>query len=282
VSLEFLSNNIHGLKMNWPNNWLGVRVVFESCCQRLGAVSATDPDADRISRLVSAGLSTANFIEHSCKKMARKDKEPNYHSRLHTAIVLQSLTTLLLEHRRLNKENSKTLTKDEIVTLVAMAGHDAGHNGTRNAYTCQLESQSFEYIQPLLEAAKCDERDIYAIKRIIWSTDPVLIPALHKGADSLGKFDLSHPVCQAIICQEADILASVIPQFQEELTQQLATEWNKVDPMSAEGLLSTGGRKYFLTHLAKFSTPASHSLGLPQLVDEQLAGLKIKQSSTNL
>ena len=268
MSIQVLSEKIRALKSDWPDRWVSLRDAFKSCHERLGIFFP----GRRESRLLAGGLSVSNFVEHSCKKMARKNKEPSYHSRLHTAIVLESLTALLLEQRQIDKINTQSLIRKEILLLVAMAGHDAGHDGSRNSSICQLESRSFRLIRPLLEAAKCDERDIYAIKRIIWSTDPTLYERLHRGAASTD-FDLNYPVCQAIIAQEADILASSLPQFEKSFTEDLATEWRKVDPISAEGLLSPGGRKYFLTHYAKFSSPAARSLGLPEIIDKQLSNL---------
>ena len=239
----------------------------------MNAWVSLSPLDQRTSRLLAGGLSVSNFVEHSCKNMARKNKEPGYHSRLHTAIVLESLTALLLEQRQIDKLNTQSLIREEILLLVAMAGHDAGHDGSRNSSICQLESRSFRLIRPLLEAAKCDERDIYAIKRIIWSTDPTLYEKLHNGARTTD-FDLRKPSWQAVLCQEADILASAIPEFEKELTLSLADEWRKTDPMSAEGLLSRGGRTYFLSHYAKFSSPPALSFGLRDIVNDQLSKLQ--------
>lgn len=273
MSIQVLSEKIRDLQSNWPDHWIGMRDIFKSCHERLGIVSPFDPGSERVSRLIAAGLSVANFVEHSSKKMARNDREPNYHSRLHTAIVLESLTALLIEQRKIDKITTKSLLKEEILLLVAMAGHDAGHDGSRNSSICQLESRSFRLIRPLLVAAKCDPRDIYTIKRIIWGTDPVLYEKLHKGARTT-EFALNHPAWQAVICQESDILASAIPEFEKGLTRSLANEWRKLDPISAEGLMSRGGRIYFLTHYAKFSSPAALSFGLQKLVDHQLSNLQ--------
>ncbi|MDC1312241.1 hypothetical protein N8Z26_07275 [Burkholderiales bacterium] len=273
MSIQALSEKIRNLQSNWPDNWIGMRDIFKSCHERLGFISPFDRGSERVSRLIAAGLSVANFVEHSNKKMARNNREPNYHSRLHTAIVLESLTALLLEQRRIDKTTTKSPLREEILLLVAMAGHDAGHDGSRNSSVCQLESRSFRLISPLLEAAKCDPEDIYAVKRIIWGTDPMLYEKLHKGAQTT-KFSLNHPAWQAVICQESDILASAMPEFEKELTQSLANEWQKRDPISAEGLMSRGGRTYFLTHYAKFSSPAALSFGLPELVDDQLSNLQ--------
>jgi hypothetical protein len=272
MSIKALSKKITDLQASWSGEWLGVRHTFQSCYQRLGVIAPFDPKSERVSRLIAAGLAISNFVEHSCKKMAKNNREPQYHSRLHTAIVIESITTLLLEQRKIENLKSKALRYQDVLLLVAMAAHDAGHNGTRNSHTCQLESRSFRLIRPLLNTAKCNEKDIYAIERIIWSTDPTLYEKLHRGAASTD-FDLNYPVCQAIIAQEADILASSLPQFEKSLTEDLATEWRKVDPISAEGLLSPGGRKYFLTHYAKFSSPAARSLGLPEIIDKQLSNL---------
>ena len=272
TSLDKLIIEINNLNATWPNKWIGVKDIFESCLERLGPVDLTAKGAERNVTLINAGLSVANFIEHSGRKMARVNREPDYHSRLHTAVVIECLTALILEQRRIDQNNSQTIANNELLVLVAMTAHDAGHDGTRNATVCQLESRSFDLVEPLLQAAQCDAHDIYAIKRIIWSTDPILYSGLHKGA-AASAFNLNYPVWQAVICQEADILASALPQFEDELTRGLASEWRKLDPISAEGLLSIEGRKYFLTHFAKFSSPASSSLGLQQIVKQQIADL---------
>ncbi|MBT4386106.1 MAG: hypothetical protein HOD27_04610 [Betaproteobacteria bacterium] len=272
MSLEKLVIKINYLNSIWANSWIGVKDVFESCLERLGSVDSTAKDAERNFTLLNAGLSVANFIEYSGRKMARDNREPNYHSRLHTAVAIECLTALIVEQRRIDQNNSKTIATNELLALVAMTAHDAGHNGTRNTTICQLESRSFDLVEPLLQDAQCDAHDIYSIKRIIWSTDPALYSGLHRGA-AASAFNLNYPVWQAVICQEADILASALPQFEEELTRELASEWRKLDPVSAEGLLSARGRKYFLTHFAKFSTPASSSLGLQKIVKQQLASL---------
>jgi hypothetical protein len=113
---------------------------------------------------------------------------------------------------------------------------------------------------------------MYSIKRVIWGTDPTLISPLHAGS-STTSFDLHKPAWQTVLCQESDILASVLPEFANQMTQFLVDEWNKIDPISAAGLLSPGGRKYFLENLAKFSSPAAHSLGLEKIVISQLSAL---------
>ena len=272
MKLEFIVDRIKELKESWHNEWVGVRTVYDTCVQRLGAASRDDQNLKRINAILKGGNSIANFVEHSYKKMARTNREPNYHSRLHTAIVIESLTALIQKQRHIDGKTKIAIDLPEATVLVAMVGHDAGHNGTRNGTPCQLESRSFELIQPLLRSANCDEKDINRIKRIIWGTDPNLIIPLHCGANRT-EFDLGNTVWQTVICQEADILASVLPAFAEELTQHLADEWRKIDPISAAGLLSTNGRKYFLSQLAKFSTPTSISLGLASLVEKQLAEL---------
>ena len=135
MSIQVLSEKIRALKSDWPDRWVSLRDAFKSCHERLGIAPPLD---QRTSRLLAGGLSVSNFVEHSCKNMARKNKEPGYHSRLHTAIVLESLTALLLEQRQIDKLNTQSLIREEILLLVAMAGHDAGHVGSRNSSICQL------------------------------------------------------------------------------------------------------------------------------------------------
>ncbi len=272
VTLESLTKEIRDLVQCWPERWIGVKPVFEKCVATLGKPDPTDESAHRVLALLSGGNAIANFVEHSCQKMSRTNKEPDYHSRLHTTIVITSLTALLLKQRELSTSSKTNISLQETILLVAMVGHDAGHDGTRNGSPCQLESRSYHLIEPLLKTAKCHPDDMYSIKRVIWGTDPALISRLHLGS-STTSFDLHKPVWQTILCQESDILASVLPEFANQMTRFLVDEWNKIDPISAAGLLSRSGRKYFLENLAKFSSPAAHSLGLEKLVISQLSAL---------
>ncbi|MEK9917462.1 MAG: hypothetical protein VW645_08545 [Betaproteobacteria bacterium] len=220
VTLESLTKEIRDLVQCWPERWIGVKPVFEKCVATLGKPDPTDESAHRVLALLSGGNAIANFVEHSCQKMSRTNREPDYHSRLHTTIVITSLTALLLKQRELSNSSNANFSLQEAALLVAMVGHDAGHNGTRNGSPCELESRSYRLIEPLLKAAKCHSDDMYSIKRVIWGTDPALISSIHR-ASCITNFDLHKPVWQTVLCQESDILASVLPEFANQMTQFL-------------------------------------------------------------
>jgi hypothetical protein len=74
-----------------------------------------------------------------------------------------------------------------------------------------------------------------------------------------------------VLANEADILASALPDIGLALTECLAQEWDKRYPADAQGLRTTSGRRFFLQHLALFSSPAADVLGLPAIRQAQLA-----------
>jgi hypothetical protein len=79
---------------------------------------------------------------------------------------------------------------------------------------------------------------------------------------------------QATFIQEADILASSLPELQAQLTQDLSLEVTRDNPAWSAELLTPTGRRLFLENAAIFSTPAAHALGLNDLVKDQLAALQ--------
>jgi hypothetical protein len=262
-----LVDRLCGLRASWPEYWQGVPHAFDQTLQMLRG------DADGLSArtacLVEAGRRVAAFVERSGALMAEQGQEPAYHSRLHTSIALVSLGALLSAQRAIDGASETCLTHSEALMLLAMAGHDAAHTGARNAFPGELELRSVATVDPILRACDLDGADIEAVRALILLTEPRHVAGHHQRAKAHA-FDVDAPVWQGVFLQEADILASVLPELQADLTALLAREWSDDHADEARELLTAEGRRHFLQYAALFSTPAARALGLNESVKNQL------------
>jgi hypothetical protein len=159
------------------------------------------------------------------------------------------------------------------LALAIMAGHDFLHPGGSNSQPSEFEARAVQDLQPLMQAAGLDEADQAQLAYCILATDPVRVKAFHLAVRSQA-FDLRQRDCMAVLVQEADILASTLPQTQQGLTQSLSREWTPTQPKAAGQLLLPQNRLLFLEHAALFSSPAAGLLGLDEVKLRQVAQIK--------
>ena len=103
--------------------------------------------------------------------------------------------------------------------------------------------------------------DRQTLEDCIMATDPARVKGCHLPVRTQA-FDLMQPNCLTVLVQEADILASTLPQTSLGLTQSLATEWAPKQPEAANQLMLPQNRLLFLEHAALFSSPAAKALGI--------------------
>ena len=206
--------------------------------------------------------------------MAREGREPAYHSRLHTGNALVALLALLLVQRDIDACPADHLTQAEALMLLAMVGHDALHTGGRNAFPTELEQRSLAHIEPLLVHCGVCLEDMDTVRRLILLTEPTRVKTHHQATQNTA-FNIADLMWQATFIQEADILASTLPELQAQLTRDLSDEAAGDNPAWSAELLTPLGRRLFLENAALFSTPAAHKLGLNDLVKHQLAALQV-------
>jgi len=87
-------------------------------------------------------------------------------------------------------------------------------------------------------------------------------------------FSIEDQAWLQVLANEADVLASSLPDYGESLGEALSREWAEKNADMAKSVISPAGRLYFLEKVAIFSTPGSHSLGLHQLREMQIEALK--------
>lgn len=268
--LASLETSLANLRQAWPEGWPGLPRVLHSCCQRLNIQPADL--AARSQALLAWSQQVAQAVEDDGRRLAARQQELTYHNRLHIADTLVCMTHLLLALRE-QKQPGASDAHLALLCLATMVGHDFMHPGGSNAFPGQFERQAVEALQPLMQAAGLQAQDRSVLEQCILLTDPLCVKASHEAAQQ-EPFDLGNIHWMTVLVQEADILASSLPQTQQSLTEGLSTEWAPLNPEAAAKLLLPGSRMWFLEHAALFSSPAALHLGLNEVKALQVNALR--------
>lgn len=267
-----LDETLIQLRQSWPEKWPGLAVVFAQCWRRLG--HGTQGLDDRTQALLFFATLGAEHIEKDGQARASNGREPEYHNRLHMADSLACMTHLLLALRAQNLPGTR-LPHLEALMLVIMLGHDYLHPGGNNAFPMQLERIAVDGLLPLMAQSGLYTPDCETVQHCILMTDPSSVKPTHQ-AISGRPFSLEDRDWMCILAQEADIMASTLPNTQQSLTQSLSNEWQHTNPEAAAKLLLPNSRLFFLEHAALFSSPAAQYLGLNDIKSRQINALQNK------
>jgi len=267
--LSSLQECLNNLRQPWPQQWPGVELVLRSCWTRLGLQG--QKLSPRTAALQSWALDVVRQVERDGQQQNALSREPAYHNRLHISDTLVCMTHLLLALRVQGLSGADDIHAQSLC-LAVMAGHDFLHPGGSNAFPAQFERLALQALAPLMQQAKLHESDRDAVTQIILMTDPLCVKSSHQ-AVAQRPFDLRDLAWATVLVQEADILASTLPETQESLTHSLSREWAPSNPEAAAHLLRASSRVAFLEHAALFSSPAARYLGLDEVKARQLAAL---------
>jgi hypothetical protein len=227
-----------------------------------------------------------------CQKIdelnSQLDNEPEYHNRSHFIDVCISLSLLLKSEAKFTEDFSHTVHwilsgQQKWLLLLCAVGHDFGHLGRVNQVPFEIESSSFELVKKflvelpedhkmaLLNSQKMDDF-LEQVKAIILATDPQYLPTLTKkilqSQDSfIDRLDL-----MSMLLVEADLMASIMPNYGKELGQRLSKEWQISNPSKADLILTNEGRKGFLNYV-QFLSQHAKVLGIPQILNESIAAV---------
>ena len=273
ISLIELRATYLNLQRAWPDKWPGLPVVFDQCMNQLGWKQSLTSALPQTFSLYHCSKELAEFIEENGKSQSDKSQEPAYHSRLHIADTIVGLTALLLAQRSANNLDIPTQSHLEMLAMTAMLGHDLMHDGSINTYPEELETKSIHHLKPFLTEQRVHGQDIKLIEKIILLTDPAKVLLHHRSIKNIF-FDIQVADCLGILLQEADILASCFEDVGKVRTLLLAKEWSHRFPSDSTRLTTPDGRLSFLKTNAQFSSPASHILGIPELVREQIQSVQ--------
>jgi len=277
--IEDLQTDMLRLRARWPQEWPGMTWVLTECLQRLAhpepASGASTPlgATRRYRDLRASAYAMADAVETFHAAMAEKACEARYHNRLHFADCMFSLCALLKAAQGDSLPSCERSGEQEMLMLLVMLAHDFEHDGRVNRAPMEMEKLSADAALRLLQGRGLDDQDLAILARIIRHTDPAMVPANHR--EVLGRgFSLDDPHWLQVLANEADILASSLPQFGPSLAEALAQEWRDAHPAMAEGVVSDRGRLYFLEQVALFSSPASHALGLASVRQQQIDAIR--------
>jgi len=279
MTIDDLISQLESLRLEWSNHWKGLPAVLTDCLSRLRHDDFCDHHSPRYLRLKRAAESMAERVEAVHAAMAEQKREAAYHNRLHFADTLCAITALMVASRpkasSLDQQHAGRAFRNEqeMLALLTMVVHDFQHDGRVNQAPMEMESISVNSADPIIGNFGVSDLDREWVARLVRRTDPGTIFENHQAVNEL-QFDLSDLRWMQAIINEADVLASALPNFGRSLAQALASEWSELRPEMARSVVSPAGRLYFLERLALFSTPGSALLGLQQLRDEQIRALR--------
>jgi hypothetical protein len=270
ASLSAVAVSLRNLRRPWPKGWPGLPLVFQRAWLQLALGSPRM--GSRVHALQAFGLGVCEQIERDGAQRHTRNAEPAYHNRLHIADTLVCMTYLLKAsvHAQVPGANTPQVVA---LALAIMASHDFLHPGGSNSEPGEFETRAVKDLQPLMQSAGLSERDRQDVAHCILATEPSRVKAFHMDVRSR-PFDLRQRDCLAVLVQEADILASTLPQTQQGLTQALSREWGPTQPVAAGNLLLPENRLLFLEHAALFSSPAAKCLGLDRVKVRQVSQIK--------
>ncbi len=270
ASLTELAVALRNLRRPWPKGWPGLPLVFQRAWQQLALGSPRL--GSRVHALQSFGRSVCEQIERDGAQRHARGAEPAYHNRLHIADTLVCMTYLIKASVQAQVPGANA-PQVVALALAIMAGHDFLHPGGSNSQPGEFESRAVQDLQPLMQSAGLSGSDRQDVAHCILATEPSRVKAFHMDVRSK-PFDLRQRDCLAVLVQEADILASTLPQTQQGLTQALSREWSATQPVAAGNLLLPENRLLFLEHAALFSSPAANWLGLDRVKVRQVSQIK--------
>jgi hypothetical protein len=189
--------------------------------------------------------------------LARQSGELPYHNRHHVAETMLAAAWLGREAR-----DSGMITADQaIMVVVAMSGHDLGHDGTR-CLTGRLEAEAAASMRLAGEQAGLDGATIDTLERLILATIP-----------SGSAYEAVQDPLVTVV-READVLGSLLPRLGWRLTMALRREWRLAADAAAQTVASFAEREAFLLDHARPST-AANRLGLTAAVAHQVQACEL-------
>jgi hypothetical protein len=218
----------------------------------LAGWTSANPALTRVAEAIAAALD----------REARALPEPAYHNRHHMAEAVHAMALLCrtaCDQRWLRPSLAE-------LGVLAMIGHDLGHDGSLPSPGV-LEARAAQSVEALAHRLPAAQRR--TLTRIILATDPATVPANLARARDPAATGLDRLIALA---NEADVLASLLPDLGLTLSERLAEEWRPHDPGRADAACSFSGRRSFLTIYAAPSEAACQ-LGLQACIARQLQAI---------
>lgn len=182
-----------------------------------------------------AGLRSAlglvvHAVESDGLRLASIGRELAYHNRAHIVDAVTSLSCLM--HATPHLSNAS-----QWMALIAMVGHDLGHQGKTNK---ELQTKQEEITADWV--VRCCLTGLppatsAQIRRFIELTDPAVVRLNHF---AYRKKTSDEDLLLQVLINEADIAASMVPQLAPDLTRALLRERGNLTPSAQDVALLYG------------------------------------------
>ena len=193
--------------------------------------------------------------------------EHAYHNRHHVRDVLFAVV-LLLKQTQVDPDGKARVVECMITSAL---GHDLHHDGLGTTPTLDLERRSATAVLEIAQDAGLPPADLGLIEGLILASYP---PKQLKIREKLGLDQAPDPdELLALMFGEADVMASLTPEFGKTLSIALSAEWRKAGRILPSMPDDDAGRAGFLG-CYRLMTPAAQALGLDVMVAEQLQVLQ--------
>lgn len=205
-------------------------------------------------------------------KLAEADTSAAYHNRDHTAEAVLSAAVLA----QAEPWTPPARQNQGLKFLVAMMAHDVGHTGAFGAPKGSLEQSSAQVFSQVWsrfagpDPGSMARADHAVIQSVILGTEFTEGPRLN--ADNLLRDPSRMQYRIQVMANDADILASVLPQTGPERGQLLAQEWSAAGPHAAAASATVGtwaGRLGFLKAI-RLTSLGAQALGAARLREREI------------
>jgi len=196
-----------------------------------------------------------------------KQVEHAYHNRHHVRDVL-SAVVLLLKQTDIAAFSTARLVD---CMMTAALGHDLHHDGLGTMSELDVELRSSNAVLAIAQEVGLLAAEMGFIEGVILATYP---PTQRRLREKLAMQQGPAPdELLTLIFGEADVLASLTPEFGKTLSVALGAEWRKAGLMFAAMPDEDAGRALFLENY-RLLTPSAQRLGVDTMVFDQLLELQ--------
>lgn len=212
MSTNFL---VHRLLQARHESWTVQQAVERAIhlCELGSQVNALTHLKNSLSKVVHA-------VEADGERLAAVGRELPYHNRVHIVDAVTSLSCLMHATPKLSVVN-------QLAALIAMVGHDLGHQGkTNKELQAKQEEITADWVVRCCLTGLSGEVSAQ-IRRFIELTDPAVVRLNHF---AYRKKPNDETLLLQVLINEADIAASMVPKLAAGLTTALLKERGNPSP----------------------------------------------------